>query len=73
MKRSIQTEDFNVVFEDTPELRERVFEHVLAFLTKHEAFSGESIMQSDDPQIEAPEFLAELVDEVFQFDTEVKD
>lgn len=30
-------------------------------------------MQSDGPQIEAPEFLAELVDEVFQFDAEFKD
>lgn len=73
MQRVLETEDFRVKFEETAELKEQVFERVLAFLTKHEAFYGESLMQSDGPQIEAPDFLAELVDEVFQFDAEFKD
>ena len=63
----IETEDYIVEFEDTPELRQKVFQEVLDWYHEMVAFSGEQIMQTDNPQIEAAPFLAKLADEVFRF------
>jgi hypothetical protein len=38
------------------------------FYVKHQAFEGEVLMQADDPQVEAPALLAQLADEVFDFE-----
>lgn len=73
MLRTLETDDFIVKFKDTPQLRDQVFERVLGFFTEHEAFHGESILQSDAPQLKAPCFFAELADELFKFDAEVKE
>ena len=56
-----------VSFEETPELKEEVYQRVLAWYVKHDSFLGESIMQSDNPQIDAPVFLSDLADDVFKF------
>lgn len=69
-KRKIKTRDGYVLCKDSRKTRDEVFERVLAFFLKHESFSGECIMQSDNPQIYAPELLSELADEVFKFETE---
>lgn len=65
----IKTKDFTLVLDDTPEARDKVFNAVLKFFLKQESFNGESIVQNDYVQIEAPEFLAELA-EIFQFKVE---
>ena len=57
-----------VTYKDSYEIREAVFEKVLAWFLRVGSFSGECIMQSDKPQIEAPELLIELADDVFEFD-----
>lgn len=49
--------------------KDAVFERVVAFFLKHEAFCGESVMQRDAPQIEGPVMLSELVDDVLRFET----
>lgn len=69
-KQTVKTRDGHVSYEDSQDARDAVFERVLAFFLKHESFSGECIMQSDNPQIYAPELLSELADEVFKFETE---
>ncbi len=71
--RKITTKDYTVSFEDTQEMRDAVFERVIAFYMKHEAFSGESIMQCDGPQIDAPDLLADLADETLKFHVKWKD
>lgn len=61
-----------VSYDETPELRVKLWDRVLEFYKKHEAFSGEHIMQSDNPQIEAPELLSEIADDIFNFETKWK-
>ena len=59
--------DFNLKFDDSHASKYALFAKMLAWYEKMEAFDGESIMQSDEPQIEAGPFLAEIADEVFKF------
>lgn len=56
----------------TVEARDDVFNAVLNFFIEHQSFSGETIVQNDIIQIEAPEFLAKLA-EIFQFEVKWKD
>ncbi len=71
--RTIETAEFKVTFKDTPELRDTVFEAVLGFFVEHEVFAGESVMQSDAPQLEAAPLFADLADDVFKFKVTWKD
>lgn len=70
---TIQVDDLFVSYEDTLEMRDEVFNRVLNFYVEHQCFFGEVLMQADNPQIEAPNFLAEMLDEVFMFEVEYKD
>lgn len=70
MIRKIEIEDGVVEFDDTPELRDAVFEKVLKFFTDHGAFTGEAIFQSDGPQIDGPDLLSDLADDLFKFNVE---
>lgn len=63
----LNTKHFTATFEDTPELRDAVFEKLIAFYAEHESYSGESIMQSDNPQIYAPVLLSEIADDLIKF------
>lgn len=65
--------DVKVSFEDSQELRDKVFKKVLDYYLEHEAFNGESIMQSDNPQIFAPMVMSEIADEIIKFDVEWKE
>ncbi len=70
MRSVIETGDFKVSFEDTPEVHREVYLKVLHFFKDQEAFSGEAVMQNDGPQINGPELLAELADDIYKFDVE---
>lgn len=73
MNKMIVKEDLCVKFEETPELKESVYDRVLKFFLDHDAYYGEVIMQSDDPQIEAPVLLSDIADGLFKFDVEYLD
>lgn len=62
-----ETSDGTVTYKDDQNTRDIVFEKVLAFFLRLECFNGECCVQNDDPQLEAPELLAKLADDVFQF------
>lgn len=62
----IVTDDFFVVYR--ADRAEDVQDRILAWFKEHECFSGESIMQSDEPQLTAADLLSGLADEVFQFE-----
>jgi hypothetical protein len=66
--RKVKTENYEVGFDDSQEIKDRVFDALIEFYCKHEAFSGEVIMQSDDPQIYATELLAEIADDIINFE-----
>lgn len=68
--KTIKTSEYIVTFDNSEEVRQALFNKLLDFFVKHESFSGESICQSDSPQIEAPELLAEIADKIFKFKVE---
>lgn len=73
MKRTIDLNTHKVTFDDCPEIHKRVFDRLLErYFLKHDAFCGDTIMQCDNPQIEAAPILAEIVDEVIKFEVEYK-
>jgi hypothetical protein len=65
MKREF--DDFIIEFNDSQGTKENLFNRMLLFFVKMESFSSESIMQSDEPQIEAAPLLGDIADEVFKF------
>lgn len=67
-KRYIKLDDLTVVFEDTSNIRDAVFEEVLKYFINHECFCAESICQSDGPLIEAPYHLAGIADNIIKFE-----
>ena len=70
MKRTIQKEEIRITFNETEELKQAVYDRALKFYLDMESFCGESIMQSDDPQIEAPITMSDIADDLFKFDVE---
>lgn len=59
-----------ITYNNDSATRDAVFEKVLAWFIEVESFSGECVMQSDVCQIEAPDLLAKLADDFFEFDVE---
>ena len=70
--KTIETDDMIVHYHDSDEIKNAVFNSIIAFFLSMEAFSGESIMQSDAPQLEAPSVMADIADEIIKFDIEYK-
>lgn len=63
----IKFDDFILFYKDDEITKEKVFNRLFQWYLKHETFTGESIMQSDKPCMDAPVFLSELAEEVFEF------
>jgi hypothetical protein len=59
--------DVTVYYQDTPAIRDEVFRRVIEYFKEHRAFSGESIMQMDNPQIDAPQAMADIADDIIKF------
>lgn len=59
--------------EVTDEVKTRVFNKIVYFLSEHEVFNGESIMQTDSVHIHAPELLAAIADEIIKFEVEISE
>lgn len=69
----LEFDDFTIEFNQTDELKEAVFERVMQYFKEHESFSGESIVQSDDPTIDAPYVMADIADRICKFKFEWND
>lgn len=69
----IQDDDRSISIIVTEQKQQEVFYRLIAWCKKHGAWSGEHIMQSDDPQIDAAPFLSDLVDEVLRPDVKWDD
>ena len=65
--RVIRKDDHEVRFDDSQEVKDKVFEKLIDFFKEHETYSGESICQSDGPQVEAPELLSTIADDIIKF------
>lgn len=69
----IEVKDYIVEYEDTPEMHKKVFDAVLEYFKKHQAFHGEVIMQCDDPIIDAPNALSNIADDIMKFKVTYKE
>ena len=69
----IETDDFIVRFMSNDATKEKVFNALIEWYKKHEAFSGGSIMQCDGPNIDAPVILGDIADDILKFDVEWKE
>ena len=56
-----------VTYNDDQITRDAVFDKLLEWFVEQESFSGESIMQSDGPQIDGPVLLSDIADDLFEF------
>lgn len=66
--KEIKFADFSVKFDDSDEMKTKVFDALIAWYSEHETFSGESIAQSDGPLIDAAPLLESIADDVICFD-----
>jgi len=60
----IKDDGRTVTIMETADKERELFNRLVEWCKKHSAYSGESIMQMDGPQIDAAPFLSDLVDEV---------
>ena len=70
--KKIETGDFVCEYDDSESIKNAVFERVVEFFYTHEAFSGEQIIQSDSPTIDAPNVLADIANNIIKFTVEWK-
>lgn len=70
---TITKPDHTVTYDDSQEAKDRIFQIALDWFNKVKMYSGESLGQSDDTYIEAPDILAELAEEGFRFEQKWND
>lgn len=59
---------------DSQKIKDAVFDKLIKdYYIKYGSFTGESIMQSDDPQIYAAELLSNIADDIIKFKVDWKD
>lgn len=73
MKKEIEHDDFITTYEETEEIKQKVFDAVMKYFKDHEAFCGEVIMQDDNCQINAPSVFADIADDIIKFQTKNKE
>jgi hypothetical protein len=53
---------------------EEIFDYLIEnYYKKYGQYSGEGIMQSDKPLIEAPDILSDIADDIIKFEVEYTD
>jgi len=71
--KTFENDEFVVKYVDTDEVRNKVFDTVIAWFTDHEAFCGEVIQQSDNCIIDVPDLLSKIADDVIKFKVNYKE
>lgn len=70
---TIETDDMVVKYKDDAETKQRVFDAVVAFFKNQKSFSGESLYQQDSVFEHVPELLADIADDILEFDVTWKE
>lgn len=68
MKVTRKVDGFVVTYEHDEKTRDAVYQAVLDWYFKHEVFAGESLVQMDEPVIDAPILLSKIADNIMGFD-----
>ena len=57
-----------VTYQDGQGVKDAIFEKLLTWFCRHKAFDGYGIMQCDAPNLDAPNVLCDIADDIFEFD-----
>ena len=69
----IEFDDFTIEYDDSYDTKCKVFDRLIEFFIKHEAFNSECICQSDGLQIDVVALLSEIADNILTFDVDWKE
>jgi hypothetical protein len=74
MEKQIEMYDGDAIatYTETDEKKQKVWDEIIKFCKKYNVNSGESF-QSDDPQIYAADCIANIVENIIEFDLKFKD
>jgi hypothetical protein len=64
--------DMIATYQETEEKKQKLWDAFIEWCKKHNSSTGEST-QNDDFNIDAPEFIADCIDDIIEFKTEWKD
>ena len=64
--------DSTAYFEETDEKKQLLWDKMIEFCRKHNSDTGESV-QNDDFNIDSPQFMAEVIDDIIKFERKWKD
>ena len=70
---TIETDELIAEYNDDEAAKQAVFDRVLAYFKEFESFHGESIHQSDNPIIYAPNVMSDIADNILKFKVTYKD
>lgn len=66
MEVTIQKDGYRVLYQDTPEIREKVFARVMQYFKEHDTYTGEGIHQTDNCIIDAPNVMSDIADDILE-------
>lgn len=61
--------DMIAKYTETDEKKQKLWDALIKWCEEHNASTGESC-QNDDFQIDAPDFIADVIDDIIKFETE---
>lgn len=70
--KKFETKDYIGTCASGPQVEHELYKTLLEWYKKHEAFSGESICQCDEPELDAKNILSDIAEEVFRFKVKMK-
>lgn len=66
--KTIKTDNYVVTIDDSQEVKDAIFERLIKFGLQHDAWTGESIFQSDEPNIDSVSVMCEIFDDIMKSD-----
>lgn len=69
---TVENDELSVSYYDSQVARNMLYNKILKWFLDNEMFDGESIVQSDVINIDAPDFFAELANDIFKFKVNYK-
>lgn len=58
-----------ITYLETDEIKQQVLDKIIEWCKEYNAHSGEMLCQSDDCQIYAPILIADIIDDILQFES----
>ena len=65
--------DVKVSYQASPRNNKMIADKIIEWCIKYNVSCGECLIQSDDPTIEAPVLISEIIDDILKFDSDEND